>query len=140
MIGIALSSIIAMGCGGVCGLENPQTRQALGISQEVGQQLDEMFYKHHLKMIDLRANLEKKELMLDQLMGQDQLDEAKIKKAAKDVIKAQNAIQEERIDFQIKVLKLLTPEQRAKLMHMGKGHGGKDMPMMMPGMDGPPGM
>lgn len=120
MFGLILTATLSMDCGaGVCTLEDPMMRSKLGLTQEQSDKLDKLFYDHHMRMIDLEATLKKKELAFERAKSAKTLDEKTIKAAGADVLKAREAIFNESLSLWLEVMKLLTPEQRAKFAMIG---------------------
>lgn len=57
---------------------NPRMIEKLKLTDDQRKAFDQILQAHREKLIDLRANLEKAELVMEPLMGADQPDEAKI--------------------------------------------------------------
>ncbi|MGB9590468.1 MAG: Spy/CpxP family protein refolding chaperone [Candidatus Hydrothermia bacterium] len=110
-------------------------RNKLGLTQEQSDKLDKLFYEHHMRMIDLQATLQKKELAFEKAKSAKTLDEKAIKSAGAEVLKAREAIFNEALSLWLEVMKVLTPEQRAKFATIGPMGSGmtveKEMKMMM---------
>lgn len=133
MLGLILATTLSMDCGpGVCVLEDPMMRNKIGLTQEQSDKLDKLFYDHHMRMIDLRATLQKKELAFERVKSAKTLDEKAIKSAGAEVLKAQEAIFNEGLSLWLEAMKILTPEQRAKFAMMGGMEVEKEMKMMGP--------
>jgi Spy/CpxP family protein refolding chaperone len=142
MFGLLIATAVSMDCGaGVCALEDPMMREKIGLTQEQSDKLDKLFYEHHLRMIDLRATLQKKELAFEIAKSAKTLDEKAIKAAAAEVLKAREAIFNEELSLWLEVMKILTPEQRTKLGRLSPPmpgmQGEKEMKMMPGGMPCP---
>ncbi len=142
MLGLILTATLSMDCGaGVCALEDPMMRNKLGLTQEQSDKLDKLFYDHHIRMIDLQATLQKKELAFGKAKSAKTLDEKAIKAAGAEVLKAREAIFNESLSLWLEVMKLLTPEQRAKFTMagaIGPGMTTEKEPKMMMGPEGMP--
>jgi len=135
MLGLLVAATVSMDCGaGVCALEDPIIREKIGLTQEQSDKLDKLFYEHHMRMIDLMANLQKKELAFERAKSAKTLDEKAIKAAGAEVLKAREAIFNEGLSLWLEVMKMLTPEQRAGLARVlapGPGvQGGNEIKMM----------
>ncbi|MEO0147106.1 MAG: periplasmic heavy metal sensor, partial [candidate division WOR-3 bacterium] len=114
-----IAATVSVECGaGVCALEDPMMREKVGLTQEQSEKLDKLFYEHHLRMIDLEADLKKKELAFERAKSAKNLDEKEIRRAAAEVLKAREAIFNEGLFLWLEVMKLLTPEQRMKFIKM----------------------
>ena len=57
---------------------NPELAQKLGITADQAKKMDDILQQHRLRLVDLRATLEKRELTLEPLVSADQPDEPKI--------------------------------------------------------------
>jgi len=142
MLGLIIAGMVSMECGsGVCALEDPMVKEKLGLTQEQSDKLDKLFYDHHMRMIDLEATLQKKELAFGKAKSAKTLDEKAIKAAGAEVLKAREAIFNEGLSLWLEVMKILTPEQRARfamVSMMGPGMTiEKEMKMMPEGMPCP---
>jgi Spy/CpxP family protein refolding chaperone len=142
MLGLMLAATVSMECGsGVCALEDPMVQEKLGLTQDQSDKLDKLFYDHHMRMIDLEATLQKKELAFEKAKSAKTLDEKAIKAAGAEVLKAREAIFNEGLSLWLEVMKILTPEQRAKFAMVNAMGPGmiiqKEMKMMPEGMPCP---
>src|ERR1700739_3702303 len=58
--------------------DNPRLAERVGITDAQKKQMDDIFFKNRLQLIDLKAALQKDELRLRPLLGADQLDETSV--------------------------------------------------------------
>jgi Spy/CpxP family protein refolding chaperone len=82
--------------------------------KEVGK-LDKLFAKSRRKLIKLKSEVENEQFELDQLLGQKQVNDAKVKKQFQKLEKARNKLANERLQFVIGVRNLLGPERFQQL-------------------------
>ncbi len=60
------------------GGESPGLAQTIGLTEDQRHQLNDIFQQHRLKVIDLKASLEKQEAIIQPLIKAAQPDEAKV--------------------------------------------------------------
>ena len=119
--------------------------------------MDDIFQQHRLHLIDLQANLEKQEVILQPLIESDQPDEGKILAQIDAVAQARAELEKANARMLLGIRRLLTQDQwqKLKLIHqqhrwehergeegheMGRHHmepGGPEMPAPPPGQPGP---
>lgn len=127
--------------------DNPEMAKRVGITSEQKKRMDDAFYQSRLKLIDLRAAVEKDQLTLDNLMQAAPLDDSKILPALDKV--AQDRAELEKADARmlLSIRHILTPEQwttleQAPPMPMdGRGAGDRRGPRVIgrgPGSAGGP--
>jgi Spy/CpxP family protein refolding chaperone len=124
--------------------KNPELAQKVGLSDEQTQQLDKISYESRLKMIDLRATLEKEQLMLGRQLQADHPNEDEALGQVDKVSQARAAVERARVQTMLSTRNVLTVEQWKKLQTsmltfhrrfsvrrgFGGGSGGHGMPMM----------
>jgi Spy/CpxP family protein refolding chaperone len=120
--------------------KNPELAQKVGLSDAQTQQLDKISYESRLKMVDLRATLEKEQLMLGQQLQADHPNEDAVLGQVDKVSQARAAIERARVQTMLATRKVLTPEQWKKLqtsrmdfhrrIFVRRGSGGRGMPEM----------
>lgn len=119
---------------------NPELAQKVGLSDQQTQQLDKISYESQMKMIDLRATLEKERLTLGQMLQADHPNEDAVLGQVDKVSQARAAIERARVQRMLAIRNVLTVEQWKKLkaarmqFHRGFGmgmgrFGGRGMPM-----------
>lgn len=113
--------------------KNPMIVQKLGLTDAQVQKLTQIAYDNRLKMIDLRAALEREEVKLEPLMEAASPDENQVL-AQIDKINAQRGqVEKAHVQMMLATRRVLTPEQWKKFQ--------TSMPAMMMhhGPDGPDG-
>jgi Spy/CpxP family protein refolding chaperone len=103
--------------------DNPQMSQQLNITDQQKKQMDDIFLQYRLKLIDLKANLEKQETLLHPMIEADQPDEAKILAQIDAVAQARADLEKANARMLFDIRKTLTPEQWQKLKTMREQHG-----------------
>ena len=94
---------------------NPKIQKNLGLSKNEVGELDKLFAKSRRKLIKLKSEVENEQFELDQLLGQSQVNDAKVKKQFQKLEKARNKLANERLQFVIGVRNLLGPERFQQL-------------------------
>jgi Spy/CpxP family protein refolding chaperone len=91
--------------------DNPEIVKRVGISTEQKKKMDDVFLQSRIRLVDLRASLEKDELALEGLMQGTQLDDAKILPVIDRI--AQDRAELEKADARmlLGIRHVLTPEQ-----------------------------
>jgi protein CpxP len=134
--------------------DDPQMAQQMNITDQQKKQMDDIFLQHRLKLIDLHANLEKQETLLQPMIEADQPDEAKILSQIDAVAQARAELEKANAHMLFDIRKTLTPDQwqKMKVMReehhkmmrrgpdgmMGHGPGGPDGQMWRKHRPGPP--
>jgi Spy/CpxP family protein refolding chaperone len=90
---------------------NPKVVERLKLTDEQRKAFDNILLEHREKLIDLRASLQKAELALEPLMGNDQPDEAKILAQIDKVAQARAELEKANAGFLLAIRAKLTPEQ-----------------------------
>ncbi|HPR64320.1 MAG TPA: periplasmic heavy metal sensor [Thermoanaerobaculia bacterium] len=89
----------------------PQVQEALNLSQEQIDALTTLHTAHAEKMIDLRANLEKLRLKMDQALQKDPFVESEALRLADEINRARSVMESARTEMLIKSRAILTLEQ-----------------------------
>ena len=112
----------------------------LQLSDAQVSQIEQTFLNTRLKLIDLNADVQRQETLLQPLVDADQMDEGKISTQIDQVLAARTRLEKSKMMLMFDIRKVLTVEQWKKLqelqharerMRMGPPPGG-------PGMPGPP--
>jgi Spy/CpxP family protein refolding chaperone len=90
--------------------------QAVGVSAEQKNKMDEVFLQYRPKLIDLNGALEKAELAMEPLVGADAPDEAKVTAQIDRVAQARAELEKTTGRMLLSIRKLLTPEQWRRLV------------------------
>ena len=142
-----------LGAGGQHGRwwNNPMMVEKLKLTDDQRKAMDAIMLAHREKLIDLRANLDKAELVLEPMMRDDQPNEAGILAQIDKVAQARADLEKANARFLLALRGKLTPDQWKTLQALraqrGWGHGpgsgpGQNCPNgpcrhMMPGPDSP---
>ncbi len=87
----------------------------LGLSDVQINQIEQTFLEQRLKLIDLRAELEKQEARLQPLIEADQPDEAKVSAQIDQVLAARGRLEKANAMMMLAIRRVLTVEQWKKL-------------------------
>jgi protein CpxP len=90
---------------------NPKVVERLKLTEEQRKTFDSILLQHREKLIDLRANVEKAELEMEPLMGDDQPNEVKILAQIDKVAQARAELEKANARFLLAIRNKLTPEQ-----------------------------
>ncbi len=90
---------------------NPKVAERLKLTDEQRKAFDNILLEHREKLIDLRASLQKTELALEPLMGNDQPDEEKILAQIDKIAQARAELEKANAGFLLAIRAKLTPEQ-----------------------------
>lgn len=101
--------------GGAQWWNNPNVVKQLTLTDDQRKAMDAILLEHREKLIDLRASLEKAELVLEPLMGDDQPNEAKILAQIDKVAQARAELEKANARFLLAIRGKLTPEQWKQL-------------------------
>jgi len=94
---------------------NPKIQNNLGLSKSEVGQLDKLFANSRRKLIKLKSEVENEQFELDQLLGQNKVNDVKVKKQFQKLEKARNNLANERLQFVIGVRNLLGPDRFQQL-------------------------
>lgn len=114
---------------------NPQIAERLGLSEQQKQQLEKIALNGRLKTIDLRADLEKQQVMLAPMMQGYHPDEAQVLAQVEKVSLARAALEKARVQTMLACRNVLTEDQWNKLketrmgFHRSFGRRGFQRPM-----------
>ncbi len=96
-------------------------------------QAEEKFQTNRLNLIDLHANLEKQEALLQPMMEADQVDEAKIGAQVDQMLAARGRLEKANVMMMLGIRKILSVEQWKKLEAIQHEHEGRfEMPAPPP--------
>jgi len=94
---------------------SPRVAEELGLNDQQKQQLEKISQDGRLKMIDLRADLEKQEVILGPLLRTFHPDEAQVLAQVDKVSQARAALEKQRVQTMLASRGVLTDEQWKKL-------------------------
>lgn len=95
--------------------DNPETAKRIGLSAEQQKKMDEIFQQNRLKLIDLTAAMQKEEVVMEGLMHDPQIDDAKILPVADRIAEARAELEKTNVRMLLGIRHVLTPEQWTKL-------------------------
>jgi len=95
--------------------------EELGLSAEQQQKMEDMQFQHQKAMIQKRAQLKEAELEMRNMMRKSEIDEKGVLEQQRRVSALKGEIAEARMKNRLDMRKILTPEQREKMMQM-RGH------------------
>jgi Spy/CpxP family protein refolding chaperone len=104
---------------------NPELAQKLGITADQAKKMDDILQQHRLRLVDLRATLEKRDLSLEPLVSADQPDEPKILAQIDQVAQARAELEKANARMLLEIRRVLTADQWQKLKaeHPGSAPG-----------------
>jgi len=116
---------------------DPMLAQRLNITADQKQKMDSIYEQHKLRLIDLNADLQKQELLLQPMIASDTPDQAKTLAQIDAVVNARAALERENAHMLFDIRETLTPAQWQKLrmlhqmrgMHRMDRRGGPRGPM-----------
>ena len=127
---------------------NPKIVERLKLTDAQRKSFDEILLAHREKLVDLRGSLEKAELELEPLMGDDQPNETRIVVQIDKVAQARAELEKANARFLLAIRSQLTPEQWKKVQEFranrglersGWGRDGQGQGGWKPGGQGPGG-
>ena len=95
--------------------KRPRAVQALGLTAEQSSELEKIFAKSRPKLIDLKADLEKKQFAYEQAMSADKVDRVLVESSIEAREQARARLQKELSLMELDMKQVLTPEQREKV-------------------------
>ncbi len=115
-----------MGPGGAW-WKNPRIAERLGLTADQTRKMDDIVEHSRLDLIDLRANLEKQQVMLGPIMDANPVDMAKASAQIDKVANARADLEKANAKMLLSIRGVLTPDQWTKLherpAHDGQGTG-----------------
>jgi Spy/CpxP family protein refolding chaperone len=94
---------------------NPEIAEKIGLNDQQKQQLAKISQASRLKMIDLRADLEKQQVILGPMLQTYHPDEAQVLAQVEKVSQARAAVERQRIQTMLATRNVLTEDQWNKL-------------------------
>ena len=98
--------------------KRPRIARALDLSADQVGELEKIFARSKPKLIDLRADFEKKQFDYDQAMQSDAVDRKVLEEKIESREQARAALQKELAMMELDMKKVLSPAQREKLVEM----------------------
>jgi Spy/CpxP family protein refolding chaperone len=106
---------------------NAEWAKTLGLTADQQEKMDDIFHQYRLKLVDLKAALEKEELILEPLIGQGRPEpesESKILTQIDRIAAARAELEKGNSKMMLSILQVLTPDQWTRLP------GGKKQPLL----------
>ncbi|MCI0625771.1 MAG: periplasmic heavy metal sensor [Acidobacteria bacterium] len=98
--------------------KNSEVVRELGISEAQVSQIEQAFFEQRLKLIDLKADLEKQETKLQPLIEADQPDEAKVSAQIDQVLAARGRLEKANAMMMFSIRRVLSVDQWKKLQEI----------------------
>ena len=98
--------------------KRPRIAQELQLTAEQGGELEKIFVKSKPRLIDLRADLEKKQFEYEQAMQADSVDRKEVESKIEAREEARARLQKELSLMELDMKRVLKPEQRERLMRL----------------------
>jgi Spy/CpxP family protein refolding chaperone len=121
--------------------DDPKLAQQIGLSADQQKKMDGILQQNRLKLIDLKASLEKQETVMQPLMEAEQPDEGKILAQIDAIAQARAELEKGNARMLLGIRQVLTPDQWTKLKALRaekKEEWGRDGRGMRRGPGGPP--
>jgi Spy/CpxP family protein refolding chaperone len=116
---------------------NPRVVERLTLTPDQVKRMDGIFQESRLHLIDLRANVEKQEVMLEPLLSANPLDTAKAQAQIDKVADARADLEKANAKMLLGIRAVLTPDQWTRLRDRGQGAAAQSG--VQPGGPGAPG-
>jgi len=98
--------------------KNSKIAEKLNLTDSQIKQLEDAFYQHKLKLIDIGAAMEKADMKLNQLLDADTVDESAVNAQVDQVLAARGQMEREFTAMNLNFRKILTLEQWKQLRSM----------------------
>jgi Spy/CpxP family protein refolding chaperone len=128
---------------------NPDLVQKLALTPDQQKRMDDILQQSRLQLVDLRANVEKQELLMEPMLAANPPDTNKVLAQIDHIAQARAELEKANAKMLLGIRNVLTPDQWTKLqaeerdnrrMHMRRGDGpGGSGPPAGPGAPGGPG-
>ncbi len=98
--------------------KRPRISEQIGLTSDQQDQIEKIFVRSRTKLIDLRADLEKKQLLLGEAMEDKSVDRQDVEKKIEAVENARAELQKTRALMLLDIKQVLKPDQWERLMRM----------------------
>jgi len=95
--------------------DDPQTAQKIGLTADQQKKMDDIMQQNRLKLIDLNANLQKQQTIMQPLIEAEQPDEGKILAQIDAIAQARAELEKANARMLLGIRQVLTPDQWTKL-------------------------
>ena len=113
---VAGTALAQQGLGDGKWWKRPRVVQSLGLTAAQTSELEKIFARSRPKLIDLKADLEKKQFAYEQAMSADKVDRADVEAKIEAREQSRAKLQKELSLMELDMKQVLTPEQREKVM------------------------
>ena len=103
--------------------KNPTVVQRLGLTPDQAKKMDDIFQQSRIQLIDLKANVEKQDAMLEPLLSANPVDTAKASAQIDKVAQARADLEKTDAKMLLGIRAVLTPDQWTKLHDHAGGRG-----------------
>jgi Spy/CpxP family protein refolding chaperone len=94
---------------------NPRVVKALNLTKPEVRQIDRLYAQNRRQLIQLKANVEREQLELDNLLGRKNSDDAAVNKQFRQLEKARAELSNARLQFVLGVRDIIGPERFQQL-------------------------
>jgi Spy/CpxP family protein refolding chaperone len=119
--------------------KNPRVIQTLTITDDQQKKMDDIFQKSRLQLIDLKANVEKQDVILEPMLDANPPDTNKVLAQIDHVAQARAELEKANARMLLGIRGVLTADQWTKLQNERNSHRGPKGPGGPGGMGGPEG-
>jgi Spy/CpxP family protein refolding chaperone len=98
--------------------KHPRIARELGLSDAQVSEIEKIFLRTRPQLIDLRADLEKKQVAKNALLDQENVDSQEASRRIDDVEQARGRLEKTRAMMWLEIRKQLNPEQRKKALEL----------------------
>ena len=119
--------------------KNSELVQKLGINDSQIQQMEQVFQENRLKLIDVRAELERQEARLEPLVEADHPDESQVIAQIDKIAASRAELEKAMAQMSLAVRRVLTLDQWKKLQTLQPAHGPARFEIPLPPPPPPPG-
>ena len=122
LVGLAAAALLAAGAVGAAELpdgkwwKHPGVVADIGLTPEQSSEIEKIFVRSRTRLIDLRADLEKKQLALQESMEDRSVDRKAVEKKIEAVENARGELQKARALMILDMKQVLKPAQWERLM------------------------
>src|SRR3954468_10354627 len=102
--------------------KNSKIAEKLNLTDAQTKQLEDTFYQHRLKLVDIGAAMEKSDMKLQQMLDADTVDESAVNSQVDQGLAARGQMEREFTNMNLNFRKILTPEQWKQLRAMRGEH------------------
>jgi Spy/CpxP family protein refolding chaperone len=95
--------------------KNSKVAEKLNLTDSQIKQLEDTFYQHRLKLVDVGAEMQKADMKLQQMLDADTVDESAVNAQVDQVLAARGKMEREFTNMNLNFRKILTPDQWKQL-------------------------